>query len=312
MGQRNHIDSKILRRRRFLFDASILGAGSLFGFPQLAAAEAAPEITTIRLIEDPAICLAPQYLAEELLKLEGFREILYVKTRTGGIHPLLDDGEADLSMDPAPRLVYGLDGRPNLVALAGIHAGCYELFAHDKVRSLHDLKGNTISIYAFNGADHILISSVLAYVGIDPRRDVKWLPDDKVGDAMRRFGAGEADAFMGFAPQPQELRLQKIGHVILNTAQDRPWSQYFCCMVVANRNFVSNYPAATKRALRAFLKAADICAREPERVGRFLADRGFESRYSLSVEVLKSLPYRRWREVTRKTHCVFMRYGSAK
>ena len=47
--------------------------------------------------------------------------------------------------------------------------------------------------------------------------------------------------------------------------QDKPWSQYFCCMVAAGRDFVRDYPVATKRAVRAVLKAANVCATEPER-----------------------------------------------
>jgi len=101
---------------------------------------------------------------------------------------------------------------------------------------------------------------------------------------------------MGFAPEPQQLRAKKIGHVIINTTQDRPWSQYFCCMVTANREFVQKYPVATKRALRAFLKAADICANEPERAAKFVVAKGYEASYDIALEVLKELPYRRWRE----------------
>ena len=67
---------------------------------------------------------------------------------------------------------------------------------------------------------------------------------------------------------------KKIGHVILKTTEDKPWSQYFCCMAVARRDFVRRYPVATKRALRAILKASDICAREPERAARYLIDKG--------------------------------------
>ena len=52
---------------------------------------------------------------------------------------------------------------------------------------------------------------------------------------------------------------------MVNSAADRPWSQYFCCMLIANRDFVRQNPVATKRALRAILKAADLCAHEPER-----------------------------------------------
>jgi NitT/TauT family transport system substrate-binding protein len=81
-----------------------------------------------------------------------------------------------------------------------------------------------------------------------------------------------------------------------DTGQDRPWSQYFCCMVTARRDFVREYPIATKRALRAFPKAADICAQEPERVAKFLVAKGLGPRYEVGLEVLKSLPYNRWRQ----------------
>jgi NitT/TauT family transport system substrate-binding protein len=80
---------------------------------------------------------------------------------------------------------------------------------------------------------------------------------------MKLFVEGRADAFLGFPPQPQQLRAQPIGRVIANTARDRPWSEYLCCMLVAHREFTATYPAATKRALRAVRKAADICARGP-------------------------------------------------
>jgi NitT/TauT family transport system substrate-binding protein len=66
--------------------------------------------------------------------------------------------------------------------------------------------------------------------------------------------------------------------------------------MAGNRAFVQKNPVATKRALRAILKAADMCAREPERAARVLVDRNFTARYDLAVETLKELPYLRWRE----------------
>ena len=56
--------------------------------------------------------------------------------------------------------------------------------------------------------------------------------------------------------------------MIVNTAVDRPWSQYFCCMLCGNRDFVRDHPVATKRVLRAILKAADFCATEPARAAQ--------------------------------------------
>jgi NitT/TauT family transport system substrate-binding protein len=198
-------------------------------------------------------------------------------------------------MNAAAEFIYTADRRSSGVALAGIHAGCYELYGNDRVRAVRDLKGRTVSVYAMGGADHILLSSMLAYVGMNPQ-DVAFIAADNSMSAMQLFVEGKSDAFLAFAPAPQELRARKIGRVIVNTTQDRPWSQYFCCLAVAGREFTAKHPQATKRALRAFLKAADLCAQEPERAAKLLVEKGYESRYEVALEVLKELPYRRWRE----------------
>ena len=101
---------------------------------------------------------------------------------------------------------------------------------------------------------------------------------------------------MGFPPQPQDLRARDAGHVILSTAVDRPWSQYFCCMLAGNRDYMRNYPAATKRVLRAILKATDLCAVEPARVARQIVDGGFTARYDYALQTFNEVPYDKWRE----------------
>jgi NitT/TauT family transport system substrate-binding protein len=63
---------------------------------------------------------------------------------------------------------------------------------------------------------------------------------------MRLLADGRIDAYWGFAPDPQKLRAKKIGHVLVDTKADRPWSQYFCCLVTTNREFVRKHPVATK------------------------------------------------------------------
>jgi ABC-type nitrate/sulfonate/bicarbonate transport system substrate-binding protein len=82
---------------------------------------------------------------------------------------------------------------------------------------------------------------------------------------MQLLAEKKIDALIGFPPVPQELREKKIGHVIVNSGLDRPWSQYFCCIPAAHREFVRKHPMATKRALRAIVKATNFCAAEPER-----------------------------------------------
>jgi NitT/TauT family transport system substrate-binding protein len=228
--------------------------------------------------------------------MEGFTDISYVEHAGSTTADLVASGKVDLTMNAAPEFIFAADKQSSVVAIAGVHAGCYELFGNDRVRAVRDLKGKTVSVYALGGADHVLLASMLAYVGIDPQREVTFIAADQSSDAMRLFIDGKADAFLAFAPAPQELRAKRIGRVIVNTTHDRPWSQYFCCVMTANRDFVTQRPVATRRALRAFLKAVDICAQEPERPARLLVEKGYEARYEVALEVLRELPYRRWRE----------------
>jgi len=136
---------------------------------------------------------------------------------------------------------------------------------------------------------------MLAYIGFDPGRDVIWVTSASPKPS-ELFADGKVDAFLGFAPEPQDLRARHIGHVVVNSAVDRPWSQYFCCMMIGNQEFVRKYPTATKRVLRAILKAADLCATPPQPAARRIVDGGFTPRYDYAVETLNELPYDKWRE----------------
>jgi NitT/TauT family transport system substrate-binding protein len=113
---------------------------------------------------------------------------------------------------------------------------------------------------------------------------------------MQLFMDSKIDAFLGLPPEPQELRARQIGRVLLDSAVDRPYSQYICCMLIGSREYVRNYPIATKRVLRAILKANDLCAAEPARVARRLVDGGFTDRYDYALQALSELPYDKWRD----------------
>jgi NitT/TauT family transport system substrate-binding protein len=132
-----------------------------------------------------------------------------------------------------------------------------------------------------------------ASVGLD-RKDIDWVTDPKLRP-QDLFADGKIDAFLGFPPEPQELRARHVGRVIVDTALDRPWSQYFCCMLVGNRDFVRKNPVATKRAVRAILKATDLCDSGPERLASVIVDRGFADRSDPLLQILKDNPYK-WRE----------------
>src|SRR5215470_1027426 len=132
-----------------------------------------------------------------------------------------------------------------------------------------------------------------SYVGLDPRRDINFVYHP-TGESGGLLAEKKVDALMAFPPLAQELRAKKVGHVVVNSGLDRPWSQYFCCILAANRDFVRQRPIAAKRALRAILKAADLCSTEPERAARLVAGKGY--RYEYALQTLKEIRYARWRD----------------
>jgi NitT/TauT family transport system substrate-binding protein len=269
----------------------------MLGLNRPASAEPPPETKKIRLVKVPAICLAPQYLAEELLRLEGFSEVEYVAVDTQVyLSDLLTENRADVTVSAPPNLLPELEAGKQQVVLAGIHGGCYELFANEQIRSIRDLRGRRVAIEEIgSGTEYFYLASMVAYVGMDPRKDVQWVAGHTFDGMVNLFIEGKADATLAFPPQPQQLRAKKIGRVIVNTAQDRPWSEYYCCLISARPQFVKENPVATKRAVRAILKATDICANEPERAARYIVAKGYEPSYDVALEVVKSLSYNRWR-----------------
>jgi NitT/TauT family transport system substrate-binding protein len=285
-------------RREFVKALGALtGSAGLLSFDlRPAAAEPPPETTRLRLVQVSTICQAPQYVAEELLRGEGFTDVQYLKKpgATKAIESALASGEADINMHFAGPLIIRLDAGDPIVILAGGHIGCFELFATDRVRAIRDLKGKTVAILEFGSSNHVFLASMLAYVGLDPRKDVNFEIHPSA-DSLQLLADGKVDAFLGFPPEPQELRARNIGHVVVNSSVDQPWSQYFCCMVAGNKEFVEKHPVATKRALRAILKAADICAFQPAKSAKILVDGGYTKRYDYALQAMKGIPYSKWR-----------------
>lgn len=288
-------------RREFLTNFGLAGTTALLGLERNAiAAEPPPETTRLRLVQTPSICLAAEYMAEEFLRSEGFTDVQYVKkTGAKGIEPALASGEADINMHFNARLIMRVEAGDPIVMLAGGHIGCFELFGTDRVRSVRDLKGKTVAVLELESSQHAFIASMVAHVGLDPRRDINWVTQAPA-ESMRQLAEGKIDAFLGFPPQPQELRAMKIKsiRVVVNSMVDKPWSQYFCCMVAGNREFVRKHPVATKRALRAILKASDLIASDPKRTARFLVDRAFTQNYDYALEALTEMKmaYTAWRD----------------
>jgi hypothetical protein len=141
-----HHSAEYWTRRAFLGGLTLAGTAGLLGLHcRTIAAEPPPETMRLRLLKVDTICQEPLYVAEELLRSEGFTEVQYVGP-SGEAEAALTSGEVDLAMRFGGPLLLRLDVGDPIVILAGGHIGCLELFGTDRIRTIRDLKCKTIAV----------------------------------------------------------------------------------------------------------------------------------------------------------------------
>jgi NitT/TauT family transport system substrate-binding protein len=298
MAERNYSNWS---RREFLGGMALTGAAAMLGWrPRalLAAKLPPPETTRLRLMKWRTACWVPQYVAEPLLREEGFTDIQYVDVGEKMFAPGNRD-KLDLNMTfAAVEIAYRGKVENPAKIISGLHPGCYVLVGNKDIQSVRDLKGKTVwAGLNKGGGPHVFLSAIISYVGLDPKKDINmvWISKD---EAMEEFRKGKIAAFISFPPEPQALLEQNIGHRLIDTNVDKPWSQYFCCMIVGSDHFIEKNPVATKRALRAILRAYDIVAGDPEGAVEEILKRKIrkEGERKYILQALKDIPYDTWRE----------------
>ena len=163
-------------RRRFLAETSALGAASFLDLPRSFAADPPPETTRIRLVK-ASLCTAPAYVAEELLRGEGFSEVQYLEDdpREIGTSKPVATGVADLNMSFGLTTLVRVEAGEPVVMLGGVHTGCYELFATERVHTIRELRGSKVAVPGIGSTHHLFLSVMTSYVGLDPRREISWV-----------------------------------------------------------------------------------------------------------------------------------------
>ncbi len=286
-----------LTRRGLVGGLSLASAGALL-WPLALPAQSRLETTSVRFNAEPSSCVAPQYVAEALLREEGFTDVHYTALDSDAlVQQEIAQGKVDFAMDFPLKFVSAIDAGMPLTVLSGVHIGCFELFAHEPIRNIRDLKGKRIGGDALGASAPTFLVSLGAAVGFDVVRGVHWVTGG-TPPPLELFAKGELDAFLAHPPEVQQLRARGIGHVIVSSTNDRPWSQYYCCLLGVNNAYLRKHPVATKSVLRALLRAADMCATDPARVAKRVSElRGAEN-YEMALATLRDIPYGKWRDLS--------------
>src|SRR5689334_11745518 len=126
-------------RRSFLSTTAAAAAAGLLSPQRGWADEPALETTTVRFGKFPAICFAPQYVCEALLRADGFTDVRYVDTTMRTQQEELGRGKFDFHSNLAIERAIAIDQGLPITVLTGLMAGCNELFAHGDIRGIADL-----------------------------------------------------------------------------------------------------------------------------------------------------------------------------
>src|SRR5262249_17675269 len=132
---RSSIMQMMQNRRRFLATLSAAGAAGLTTAGSSLGKGPRRETTAVRLSKVNGTCIAPQYVAEEFLRLEGFVDIKYVSTDAGvGQSKAIAHSEVDFSLNFAAPLVIPIDAGAPITILARVKLGWFELLGNEHGR----------------------------------------------------------------------------------------------------------------------------------------------------------------------------------
>jgi NitT/TauT family transport system substrate-binding protein len=208
--------------------------------------------------------------AEPFLQQEGFTRVEIV----GGGQ--LTQGRVDIDVGfPLAAADYA-QGDQRIVALAGLHPGCVEIWAQPGIQSVQDLRGKTIVVTArtLTNLGYSYVAIVLKHAGVDPAQVNFVVQPD--ANPVALFLQGRNDALLAATVGTAALHANpnNRGHVIHNQLMDLPWSRLACCFLFARQEWVRANPVAAKRAVRAILRSADAQTFSRADAVRRATDRG--------------------------------------
>lgn len=236
-------------------------------------------------------------MADSFLQEEGFTNVQLVPAAD---YIALSAPTSDFDVAFNSDVVVRVDAGQPIVALAGTHTGCIELWARPGINTIRDLRGKRILVDkkdALLDPFYGLWVSFLASVGVDPSEVLFTEIDDPSHTNIDHFIEGRSDAILASITEGPALRAnpKTPGKQIFDNAADKPWSQYYCCLLVARPAWTRANPNAAKRATRAVLRAIDYGAQDRARTIAAAIDRKVDDNPRLLRELLDHQNFN-WRD----------------
>jgi ABC-type nitrate/sulfonate/bicarbonate transport system substrate-binding protein len=249
-----------MKRRQFLKSSAVIAGSASLGLPGLGRAQAMPEVVQVGHLV--GICMSPLFYAHAtgLFQAEGLNKVeLKFMPNPGDALTALTGGAQHIVHIPFTNTIVAANNGAPVRIIGGSGAGGLFLIAQGStgIKSMDDLKkarGKNLKIGAMRlNTFELMLYRVLANAGLKyDDFDMVWF-----NDVLSMAAAFEAKAVnLVTHVEPFATRMvDKMGGVPIASNLDVWGRDGPDCVTNARSDFIEKYPDATRRYLRALLKA---------------------------------------------------------
>ena len=270
--------------------AALLASGGCNKMPQSTGTES----TKVRIGYVGLTCEASIFAAYEkgFFKDEGLQPEL-IKCSWHNYKDTLAIGGYDITQHLVMYFLKPIEEGLDVKFTGGIHRGCLRVQAANSsnINSIADLKGKRIGVPAMGTPPFMFARRVLRDNGIDASKDITWkiYPTGELGSAVENGGV---DAVADAEPIGSLLLAKGLVHNVADQATQEPYSNEYCCEVVANGKWIKANPKAAAAATRALLRGAKWVQTNPAAAAQLSVEKKYiASDANLNAAAIATLSY---------------------
>lgn len=248
--------------------------------------------------KDGSLCGAPIYIAYEkgFFAEEGFDVSLIsadFETRKIGLNngtiPIVN---GDFQFFPS------IEEGIKVKVADGLHNGCIKFVVRpgSDISAPEDLKGKKIGVDEIGGTPHQVASVWLEKAGISALPgdgEVTFLPFSDGNLELEALKNGDIDVAALWDPFGSVAEKEGRGKIIFDLATDPTFAGKYCCFLYVSNKVLEENEEEAAALLRAYRKAQDWIAKNPEEAVDIIASKGYSSieDKELALELIKSYEY---------------------
>jgi NitT/TauT family transport system substrate-binding protein len=200
--------------------------------------------------------LAAQFLPLPLGQERGFfqeegLQAEFIRIRPAVAPAALVSGEIDYDAVIGNGVGSAIRGLPVRIVAAYVPAAPMALIARPEFKSVQELKGKTIGLNTYGGALESIARLIAKHFGLDPDKDIKFLPTGTLDSRFAAVKQGLTAATLG--SPPIDFLGKKLGFVVLARAHEL--FSYPASGLVATVKKIKERPDEVKRVIKAGIKA---------------------------------------------------------